>query len=115
MEITKTIQPGDMGSKLLFEQYGESLVCVRYRVDRLKRKRYKTVEIIVEEKPLLGSRQVTMAWIKVGYAEAKLRQQVKEVGGLWRADDKVWELPYDTVKRMRLTSRVTKRYLKKDV
>lgn len=47
MDITKTIQPGEMGSKHLHQQYGEQLVCVRYRVDRFLQKRFTTVEIIV--------------------------------------------------------------------
>lgn len=57
MEITKTIQPGDMGSKQLFQQYGDQLVCVRYRIDRRLKRRYKTVELIIEDKPTSSDRQ----------------------------------------------------------
>ncbi len=69
MEITKTIQPGEMGSKQLFQQYGDRLVCVRYRIDRNLKRRYKTVELIVEETPVMSSRQQSMVWLKIGFNE----------------------------------------------
>ncbi len=45
------LKPGQKGTKRLVEQYGKSLLCVRYRYDENRRVRLKTVEIIVEEKP----------------------------------------------------------------
>jgi len=48
MEITKTIQPEDMGSKRLYEKYGERLICVRYRVDKYLQRRLTTVYIVDE-------------------------------------------------------------------
>ena len=50
MNRTRLIrQPGQPGTKRLVEQYGPKLVCVRYRYDAEAGKRYKTVELIVEE------------------------------------------------------------------
>jgi len=42
------LKPGQRGTKRLSEQYGEQLVCVRYRYDDATMKRYKTVELIVD-------------------------------------------------------------------
>ena len=42
------LKPGQRGTKRLSEQYGEQLVCVRYRYDDATKKRYKTVELIVD-------------------------------------------------------------------
>ncbi len=50
MDVKATLLPGTNGTKSLLKQYGEQLVCVRYRYDKRKQKRYKTAEIIVEEK-----------------------------------------------------------------
>ena len=47
MEIHKILQPGQPGTKKYVRQYGESLVCVKYRYDPATKKRYKTVELIV--------------------------------------------------------------------
>ena len=43
------MKPGERGTKKLLAKYGDGLVCVRYRYDEEKRKRYKTVELIVED------------------------------------------------------------------
>jgi hypothetical protein len=51
MHIRKTLQPQQDGAKKLLAQYGEQLICVRYRYDDKRQKRFKTVEIVVEEEP----------------------------------------------------------------
>ncbi len=51
MAIRLTLQPGQAGTKKLVEEYGDRMVCARYRYDAEKCKRYKTVELIVEESP----------------------------------------------------------------
>ena len=49
MKVKSTLAPGTKGTKQLTEQYGDQLICVRYRYDETKQKRYKTVELIVDE------------------------------------------------------------------
>ncbi|HKJ04702.1 MAG TPA: hypothetical protein VJ974_03815 [Geopsychrobacteraceae bacterium] len=49
MKVKSTLSPGSKGTKKLTEQYGDQLVCVRYRYDATKQRRYKTVELIVDE------------------------------------------------------------------
>ena len=49
MQIKLSLKPGQNGTKKQVEKYGSKLVTVRYRYDEGKRKRYKTVEIIVAE------------------------------------------------------------------
>ena len=49
MEIKATIKPGQKGTQGLVGKYGDQLVCVRYRYDKLRQKRYKTVELIIDE------------------------------------------------------------------
>lgn len=48
-------QPGQPRTKKLVEQYGAELVCVRHRHDDELGKRYKTVELIIEEAPCAPS------------------------------------------------------------
>ena len=50
MHIRSTVHPGQRGTKKLLTQFGDRLVCVRYRYDDQRQKRIKTVELIVEEK-----------------------------------------------------------------
>ena len=49
MHVLAVRRPGQKGTRRLCEQYGSRLVCVRYRYDADARKRYKTIELIVEE------------------------------------------------------------------
>src|SRR6185503_13336166 len=44
------LKPGQKGTKQLLEQYGDRLVCVRYRYDAERKKRFKTVEFLVAER-----------------------------------------------------------------
>jgi hypothetical protein len=115
MEITKTIQPGEMGSKQLYRQYGEQLVCVRYRNDRYQKKRITTVEIIVDEKPYISSKRTVTAWVMINFEEVELRQQVKAAGARWLPEQKVWEMDYADAKRMKLLKRIVKKVSKTDV
>ena len=49
MEIRTVRKSGERGTQRLVAEYGERLVCVRYRYDLARNKRYKTVELIVAE------------------------------------------------------------------
>jgi hypothetical protein len=48
MNIRAILKPGANSTMGLLREYGEQLVCVRYRNDRARRKRYKTVELICQ-------------------------------------------------------------------
>jgi len=49
MRTSLHLKPGRKGTKQLLAQYGDRLVCVRYRHDAQQKKRFKTVELIVAE------------------------------------------------------------------
>jgi hypothetical protein len=44
------LKPGQKRTKQLLAQYGDHLICVRYRYDALRKKRLKTVELLVAER-----------------------------------------------------------------
>ena len=56
MKSYNHLKPGQKGTKRLVEQYGDALLCVRYRYDERRGIRLKTVEIVVEERPFTPSR-----------------------------------------------------------
>jgi hypothetical protein len=78
---------GQKGTKRLVEQYGDALICVRYRYDAKTQKQYKTVEIIVSETewtpPPAKYPDGTMVSLKIGMEETALQKQVRAVGGRW--------------------------------
>lgn len=53
MKTRTHLKPGQKGTKRLVEQFGDKLICVRYRFDEKRQVRLKTVEIIVDERPCI--------------------------------------------------------------
>lgn len=90
MEITKTLQLGDMGTLNQLETYGEQLVCVRYRSDEKSQKRYTIVELIVDEKPMQRRTPRYSVLIKIQFEENELRNRVKAAGARWNNQEKAW-------------------------
>ena len=97
MNIKATLQPGQKGTRKLARHYGNQLVCVRYRYDSKRGKRYKTVELIVYEQdwiPGVRFPPEQRVMVRVGYGESELREAVKKAGGFWNAEKKAWILPF---------------------
>ena len=105
MHTSTTIQPGQRGAKKFMAQYGDRLVCVRYRQDEQRKKRFKTVELIVEEwswtPPPPRRRKESRVFVKVAFPERELRRQMGDnqsifnnhhvyvTGVGWLGEDKV--------------------------
>jgi hypothetical protein len=110
MHTNTTIQPGQRGAKKFVEQYGDRLVCVRYRSDARRRKRFKTIELIVNEwpwtPPPLQRRADSIVVVEVAFSERTLRRQIKDAGGVWNPDKQVWILQYDRAIALGLKDRL---------
>ncbi|MBC9250774.1 hypothetical protein A9179_10845 [Pseudomonas alcaligenes] len=116
MEVVKTLKPGSNGTKRLVDIYGESLVAVRYRLDREKQLSYTTVELIIEHKPILAPTLNTAAArlhqerqrvaVRIRYAETELQSLVKKAGGKWDPDNRVWLIRYGDAIRLGLKERI---------
>lgn len=93
------LKPGQTGTKQLLEQYGDRLVCVRYRYDAERKKRFKTVELLVAERdwepPLPRVAPDKIVKLRVAFVEAALRDRVKRAGGTWHPEQRIWQLRYD--------------------
>ncbi|MBS1791443.1 MAG: hypothetical protein JST85_27270 [Acidobacteria bacterium] len=110
MRARKKVKPGQGGTKGLLDQYGDRLVCVRYRYDEELHVRYKTVELIVETTPWTPKpNQVhpdAIVGVKVELQETKLQKQIREAGGKWNRQLRLWEIRYDQVVRLELQARI---------
>jgi hypothetical protein len=110
MRTRLTLHPSQHGAKHLLAQYGERLVCVRYRYDEQRKKRFKTVELIVEESDWepAGCQRAAESVVRVRIAlpELEVRNQVKRAGGRWDPQRRVWELRYDRVVALGLADRI---------
>jgi hypothetical protein len=110
MQARRTLAPGQKGTKRLLERYGAKLVCVRYRYDEQKQRRYKTVELIVEEaawKPSAARvKKQAVVGVRVGLKEVELQRQMKQAGGRWNPERRLWEIRYDRALELGLKGRI---------
>ncbi len=108
--MLRNLKPGQPGTKRLLAQYGEQLLCVRYRYDAERKTRRKTVELLVEEVPwevpATQLRPESLIGLRVGIQEVNLQRQIKLAGGKWNPAQRVWELRYDQAVRLNLTDRI---------
>lgn len=110
MQTRRIIKPGEPGTKKLIAQFGDRILCVRYRYDEAREVRLKTVEIVVEEKPWkpdrskISGRKVVSLGVDIN--ETGIRQRIKQAGGKWNRIKKVWELPYSQVVALGLKDRI---------
>lgn len=106
----KTVYPGQPGSKKLQQQYGDALLCVRYRYDTERKERVKTVELIVERAPWEpdGARipPNKRMPLRVLPKEHALKHKIKTAGGRWNPTRRIWELAYKDVLELGLSDRI---------
>lgn len=119
MKTKLNLKPGQRGTKRLCEKYGDSLVRVRYRYDEIRKKRYKTVELIIEEKdwepdePSVNTGEIRNAetklvGVRIGPGESVLQQKARKAGGIWNRRIGLWELEYEKALRIGLKDRIEK-------
>lgn len=110
MKTKRILQAGQPGTKKLVERYGDNLICIRHRYDDQKNMMYKTIEIIIESKLCQEINKKIPKYksvdIRIGYNEIELRHRIKECGGRWEPQRKVWQLPYEKVKELDLLDRI---------
>jgi len=103
--VVKTLAPTDRGAIALAQQYGKSLVCVRYRTDAKGKIRHTTVELVVRSVPI-KPRSFRMVLVKVEPHERLLHAVVKAAGGIWDAKGKLWRLPSRVASILNLRDRI---------
>ena len=104
------LRPGQKGTKQLVAEYGARLICVRYRYDAQRKKRLKTVELLLAERdwdpPRHRFAHDQIVGVRVAFADAAVRDRVKRAGATWNPDRRVWQLRYDRVVALGLTRRI---------
>lgn len=109
MQIKATMKPGQNGTKRFLREYGDQLICVRYRYDKHRQKRITTVELVVDEQdwvPGVIFPRDRLVNVRIGYGEKELREKVKQSGGYWDAERKAWRLAFNRVLALGLERRI---------
>ena len=111
MKTYAHLKPGQRGTLRLVEKYGKALLCVRYRYDEIRGVKLKTVEIIVDEKPLHHPRfkDDDIVPLSVAFDEVELREQLKKIRARWEPQIKMWFAPYGLIRGTPLEARIAAR------
>ena len=111
--MLRKMKPGQPGTKQFVEQYGDRLVCVRYRYNAGTHRRVKTVEIIVAETEWHPrGKQFTadeIVWLRTGFVDRVRQGELRAAGGTWDSKRCVWNIRYDAAVNLGLTDYVERR------
>lgn len=107
MRVVKKLAPTSRGAIKLAVQFGETLLCVRHRVDAKAKFRFTTVELLVGRAPIKVKSQKYVD-VQIDWNELSLQQVVKAAGARWDGKAKVWRMPRRLVGILRLTDRIAK-------
>lgn len=123
MLVRRIIKPGANGTRKHCQDYGDKLVCVRYRYDYQKQLRHKSIEIIVDTQPwqppsphpaeyerpcTVVKVPAEVVGVRIGFQEKDLQQQIKGIGGQWSKTDKLWYAREALVHHIGLGDRIVK-------
>ncbi len=112
MKVHSHLKPGQNGTKRLVEQFGDKLICVRYRYDEIRQVRMKTVEIIVDERPCdpnMRHRDKDIVEVMVPFTKRALRDRLKEAGARWFPEEKIWRVLFGAIRNdAELVERIVK-------
>jgi hypothetical protein len=103
--VGSCLKPGRKGTRKLLREFGNRLVCVRYRYDEGTRMRTKTVELIVEEAPWIPG-PARHVFVDVKYEETRLRTAMRNAGGRWSPEKRLWKIRYDRAVKLGLSRRI---------
>jgi hypothetical protein len=104
--VARKLSPTDRGGIKLAQRHGESLVCVRHRVDPTGKFRITTVELVVDTAPLQTKPGHRLVEVKIGYDERSLRSVAIAAGAIWDEKSKVWRMPLRVAKTLNVQDRI---------
>ncbi|HET7437631.1 MAG TPA: hypothetical protein VFN10_23200 [Thermoanaerobaculia bacterium] len=105
-----TLKPGAPGTKRLVEQYGDRLICVRYRYDAEYCLRLKTVELIVDERHWIprATRPAPLDYVHLRLPpDTPSRPALLRLGGEWDEAARMWRVTFAAAQLLNLTDRIS--------
>jgi len=104
LRVTKTLEPDQTGAVRLTRQYGDALLCVRYRRDPRGLTRYTTVELIVDRAPV-ATKSMRVVGVRIQFGEEQLRLRARNAGARWDKEARLWRMPLSIARALGLTER----------
>jgi hypothetical protein len=108
LRVTKKLPVSARGAIKLARQFGETLVCVRHRVDAKGEFRYTTVELLVDKAPI-RPRIEAMVLVRIASDERSLQQVARAAGATWDYSTRLWRMPRRLAGILRLAPRIVRK------
>jgi len=107
--VVKRLSPTQAGALKLARRYGSALICVRYRHDATAQRRYTTIELIVDEAPIVprGKPDDKVA-VRIAHDQPTLRSRAYARGAICDAKSGLWLMPRQLAKELQLTGCIVK-------
>jgi hypothetical protein len=108
--IVKKLRPGQPGTRRVMKRYGDGLVCVRYRHDRLGLYRVTTIELVIDAGPIHPRRFDAASFgVHLERHEHALRAALRAHGARWDPMDRLWWARGATLRKLELVDRIQTR------
>jgi len=110
--VIKTLGSNKPGAKRWALQYGQTLVCVRHRLDDARQQRITTVELVVETRPFCSprpspkSQQSAMVKVKLAHDDIERRRAAIGAGAIWLPSQHHWQMPLELAQALSVTDKI---------
>ena len=110
--VVKKISATQSGALKLARRYGEALVCVRYRHDAEKQHRYTTVELVVDQAPILRRKRPldAVVVVRIPLGDTARQRRAESLGAKWDGNACVWYMRRSTAKQIGLLKQIVENY-----
>ena len=105
LRVAKTLGPEQPGAKRQALKHGDSLVCVRHRIDGVTNQRYVTVELVVDVVPI-QSRDNKEVAVRIDPTDRSARVLLLSCGAQWDGPSRVWRMPRSVARSLRLLRQI---------
>lgn len=105
--VSKTMQPDARGAIKLTRRYGETLICVRYRLSPDRSERLTTVELVLD-RVAVQSRANPAVAVKIYASEAKLQSRAAAKGAWYNPKTRLWHMRENDARVLGLAKRIAR-------
>jgi hypothetical protein len=105
--VGKTMQPDEKGAIKLARKYGQSLICVRYRLSNDGSERITTVELEVDRVGVQKRANPDVS-VKIYASETDLRMKARAKGARYNGTTRLWRMTTNDALALGLVTRIAK-------
>ena len=101
------MQPDARGAMKLARKYGQTLLCVRYRLSPDGKQRMTTVELEFERVPVQKKVNPAVS-VKIYASEKELAAKAKAKGAWFNGETRLWQMRQNDARALGLSERVAR-------